>query len=216
MSAAIAVSLEDGGDARAFVDALVSDRTSAEALEAFRAMVLEANTRMNLIGASTLDAFWLRHVIDSAQLLWFAPDARVWADLGTGAGFPGVVLAILLRGRPLTRIHLIESMSKRCAFLADVARILELPVEVHNARAEALRLDVQVVTARACAPLSRLLGYAWPCFERGARGLFLKGRGADEEVARARAIWRFRVLAHPSLSDPAGRVLAVSDVSRRA
>jgi 16S rRNA (guanine527-N7)-methyltransferase len=214
MFAATAVSFEERADARAFVDALVSDRANAEALEAFRGMVLEANRRMNLIGASTLDAFWLRHVIDSAQLLWFAPDARIWADLGSGAGFPGVVLAILLKARHRARIHLIESMSKRCAFLAEVARTLELPVEVHNARAEALSLDVEVVTARACAPLSRLLGYAWPCLKRGARGLFLKGRGADDEIAQARTTWRFSVSTHASLSDSSGRVLAVSDVRR--
>jgi len=212
MFAATAVSLEERAQALAFVETLVCDRANAEALEVFRAMVLEANARMNLIGASTVDAFWLRHIIDSAQLLWFAPEARTWADFGSGAGFPGIVLAILLRSRPRARVHLIESMSKRCAFLAAVAGALELPVEVHNVRAEALRLDVEVVTARACAPLSRLLGYAWPSLQRGALGLFLKGRAADDEIAQARAAWRFRVSAHASLSDPSGRVLAVSDV----
>jgi 16S rRNA (guanine527-N7)-methyltransferase len=105
-----------------------------------------------------------------------APDARTWADLGAGAGLPGVVLAILLKDTPGAKIHLVESMAKRCKFLRAVVDDLGLPVEIHNARAEELDLKVDVVTARACAPMVRLLGYAQPYLKRGATGWFLKGQ----------------------------------------
>ena len=124
-------------------------------LERFRALLTAGNARMNLVGPSTLETFWARHVIDSAQLLWVAPEARVWADLGSGAGLPGLVLAILLRGVEGAHVHLVESMAKRCRFLEEVTGALDLPAQVHNARAEDLKLAVQVVTARACAPPSR-------------------------------------------------------------
>lgn len=185
-----------------------------EALEIYRAMLVQANSETNLVGASTLGAFWTRHYVDSAQLRLFAPDALVWADLGAGAGLPGLVLAILLRGRTGACVHLVESMSKRCRFLEAVARRLDLPVDIHNARAESLELKVEVVTARACAPLTRLLGFAHPYFVGGARGLFLKGAGVQAEIIEARRAWRFKSTLHPSLSDPGGRVLEIDAVSR--
>ena len=155
-------------------------------VEFFRRMLVEANSGTNLVGASTLDDFWRRHFIDSAQLVWFAPDARTWADLGIGAGLPGIILAILMKGRAGARVYLVESMAKRCQFLAEVVRALDLPARVNHARAEALNLEVDVVTARACAPLDRLLGLARPCMTAGARGLFLKG-GAWTRKSRRRA-----------------------------
>ena len=182
--------------------------------EVFRRMLVETNTAMNLVGASTLPVFWLRHFVDSAQLLWIEPEARVWADLGAGAGLPGIVLAILLKGREGAHVHLVESTAKRCAFLTRVVEALDLPATVHNARAESLRLTVDVVTARACAPLNRLLTFAEPYFRAGAKSLFLKGGGVDEELADARKGWRFVSRILPSLSDDRGRVLAVSHVGR--
>jgi 16S rRNA (guanine527-N7)-methyltransferase len=183
-------------------------------LEAYRRMLAQANQTMNLVGSSTLEAFWERHFIDSAQLMWFAPAARVWADLGSGAGLPGLVLAILLKGRQGAKAHLVESMAKRCAFLSQVVAALQLPAVVHHGRAENLRLEVEVVTARACAPLDRLLGYAEPFFARGARGIFLKGAGLDAELETARRHWRFAAEERPSLSDPRGRVLFVEGLAR--
>jgi 16S rRNA (guanine527-N7)-methyltransferase len=147
-------------------------------------------------------------------LLWFEPKALRWADLGAGAGFPGLVLAILLKGREGAKAHLVESMAKRCRFLAQVTEALDLPVEVHNARAESLGLQVDVVTARACAPLTRLLAFAEPTFKRGARGLFLKGQEVDREVAEARKMWRFTADARESLSDPRGRILSIPELAR--
>jgi 16S rRNA (guanine527-N7)-methyltransferase len=185
-----------------------------EAVESYRRMLAQANQQMNLVGDSTLTEFWRRHFVDSAQLLWFAPEARTWADLGSGAGLPGLVLAILLKGRAGAQVHLVESMAKRCRFLNEVVEALDLPAVVHNARAESLALKVEVVTARACAPLDRLLGYARPFFERGARGLFLKGGEVAAEIAEARKAWRFEAETFESLSDPRGRVLSIEGLAR--
>jgi 16S rRNA (guanine527-N7)-methyltransferase len=177
-------------------------------------MLEAANREVNLVGASTLAQFWVRHFIDSAQLLWFAPTSRIWADLGSGAGLPGLVLAILLKGRPGAKAHLVESTAKRCRFLSAVIDRLDLPAVVHQARAETLRLRVELVTARACAPLDRLLGFAEPCFRLGAGGLFLKGADVETELAAARRHWRFEAGYETSLSDERGRLLSIRNLSR--
>jgi 16S rRNA (guanine527-N7)-methyltransferase len=182
--------------------------------ERFRLMLADANSRMNLVGASTLADFWRRHVLDSAQLLPLAPGALKWADLGAGAGLPGVVLAILLKDHAGAKVYLVESMAKRCRFLAEVVDALDLPAEVRHARAETLRLQVDVVTARACAPLARLLEFARPYLVLGAKGLFLKGAEVESEVEQARKSWRFAHATHLSLSDPRGRILEVSELTR--
>jgi 16S rRNA (guanine527-N7)-methyltransferase len=182
--------------------------------ERFRTLLAQANQHMNLVGESTLVDFWSRHFLDSAQLLAFAPGAKTWADLGSGAGLPGLVLAILLKGTPGVRIHLVESVGKRCRFLTEVVGALDLPAKVHHARAENLVLDVEVVTARACAPLGRLLGFAKPSLKQRTKGLFLKGETVDSEVAEARKSWRFAAEVHPSLSDLRGRVLEVTELVR--
>ena len=188
-------------------------------LQAFRDLLADWNTRMNLVGPSALDSFWLRHAYDSAQLRALAPEARIWADLGAGAGFPGLVLAILLKGQPGARVHLVESMAKRCLFLRAVTTALDLPAEIHNARAETARVaGVEVVTARACAPLERLLGFAWPLLGNKradqAVGLFLKGENADRELTEARRVWDFHVESQPSRSDPTGRILRIERLRR--
>lgn len=196
----------------AFLQAIDAGRLAD--IARFRGMLEEANARFNLVGASTLADFQRRHFLDSAQLIQFAPEAGVWADLGAGAGLPGLVLAILLKGQPGAKVHLVESVTKRCRFLAEVAAELALPVEIHNARAENLRLKVEVVTARACAPLTRLLGFAKPYLDLGAKGLFLKGAEVDSEIDEARKSWRFVTRIHPSLSDARGRVVEISELKR--
>jgi 16S rRNA (guanine527-N7)-methyltransferase len=183
-------------------------------LERFRAMVEETNAVMNLVGPRTLPEFWSRHVLDSAQLLKIAPDALTWADLGAGAGFPGVVLAILLKGRPGAQVELVDSLTKRCRFLQSVVDALDLPAVVHNARAESLTLKVEVVTARACAPLTKLLGFSRPYFRLGALGLFLKGEAAEDELIEARKSWKLDADLLPSLSDPRGRVVRIRRLDR--
>jgi 16S rRNA (guanine527-N7)-methyltransferase len=191
----------------------LSDTQLAD-LEAFRSLLFEWNQRMNLVGPSAETTFWGRHVLDSAQLLDHAPGALTYADLGAGAGFPGIVLACLLKGHTGARIHLVESMAKRCRFLEAVVGALNLPAEVHNVRAEDLRLKVDVVTARACAPMIRLLGYAEPYFKQGARALFLKGQDVEAELKEAAKTWRFDASLHPSLSHPQGRIVAMKRVYR--
>jgi 16S rRNA (guanine527-N7)-methyltransferase len=178
-------------------------------LEQLRLMLTDWNARMNLVSAASLPEFWARHAFDSAQLRQIVPTARTWVDIGAGAGFPGLVLAILLKGEPHARVHLVESVAKRCRFLEAVSEALKLPAKVHNARAEALSLKADVVTARAVAPLGRLLAFAQPYMARGAIGLFPKGSGAETEIADAREAWRFSCEIIPSLSDPAGRILKV-------
>jgi 16S rRNA (guanine527-N7)-methyltransferase len=197
-----------------FFEATGATATREADIEAFRSRLAAANETMNLVGASTLGEFWRRHFVDSAQLLWFAPDARVWADLGSGAGLPGLVLAILLKGRSGALVHLVESMGKRCRFLTEVVEALDLPAVVHHARAETLALSVERVTARACAPLERLLAYAEPFFARGAEGLFLKGAEVEREIVEARRAWRFSASTVVSLSDPRGRVLSIGELGR--
>lgn len=203
-------------DAAAF--AAVTNATAGQMtdLERFRGLLEAGTRRMNLVGPSALREFWLRHAFDSAQLRSAAPAARTWADLGAGAGFPGVVLAILLKGTEGAQVHLVESLAKRCGFLAEVVADLGLPAVVHRSRAEELKPTpkVEIVTARACAPLERLLGYAEPFMKAGARGLFLKGRTAEDEVAEAHKRWRFEVALRPSLSDPSGRIVGVERLGR--
>ena len=183
-------------------------------LERFRRLLGEWNGKMNLVGPSAMAQFWPRHVFDSAQLLTLRPEARVWADLGAGAGFPGIVLAILLKGREGAGVHLVESMAKRCRFLSEVVQALALPAQVHNARAEDLGIRVDIVTARACAPLVRLLGYAQPYLKAGATGLFLKGQDVGVELTEAAKYWKFGAELTASVSHPDGRVLQVKGLSR--
>lgn len=183
-------------------------------LERYRELLTEWNGKMNLVGASTLDAFWSRHAWDSAQLLDLAPGAKVWADLGAGAGLPGVVLAILRKGEPDFHVHLVESMAKRCRFLQAVVDELALSATVHNARAEDLSLAVDIVTARACAPLHRLLGYAKPFLTRGATGLFLKGQDVASELEEATRFWDYEADVLASRSDIRGRIVRVRRLGR--
>lgn len=177
------------------------------------------NGRMNLVGPSALASFWPRHAWDSAQLLDHAPEARVWADIGAGAGFPGLVLAILIKPRDRAHVHLVESMAKRCLFLREVAADLDLPVTVHNHRAEEVALPaVQVVAARAVASMPKLLGFAAPLLA-GRRpdqtiGLFLKGTSAEEELTEARQMWDFDAELLPSRSDPSGRIVRIERLRR--
>ncbi len=189
-------------------DAQIADLTR------FQDLLAEWNSVMNLVGPLTIASYWTRHALDSSQLLPLAPEAVTWADLGAGAGLPGVVLAILLKGRAGAKVHLVESMAKRCRFLEVAAKALDLPVEIHNARAEALKLKVDVVTARACAPMTKLLGFAEPYLHRGATGLFLKGQDVATELAEAKRAWSFASELLPSQSDPRGRIVQVKRLSR--
>jgi len=183
-------------------------------LDDFRIRLSEANSVMNLVGPDSLPDFWNRHAWDSAQLLRLAPDAVTWADLGAGAGFPGLVIAILRKHQPGFHMHLVESMAKRCRFLSAVVEALDLPATVHNERAENLALTVDIVTARACAPLHRLLGYARPYLLAGAQGLFLKGQDVVSDMSDAARYWEYEADVVPSLSDERGRIVRVRRLGR--
>ncbi|QSF54578.1 16S rRNA (guanine(527)-N(7))-methyltransferase RsmG [Brevundimonas fontaquae] len=194
-------------------------RTNASAeqiadLEVFRQRLVEANTVMNLVGPDSLPDFWNRHVWDSAQLLDLAPEAKTWADLGAGAGFPGLVLSIMLKGRHGAHVWLIDSLAKRCRFLQEVVDALSLPATVIVGRAEAQSVTCDIVTARAVAPMEKLLGYAQPYFQRGAQGLFLKGERAESELIEARKSWHFEAELAPSQSDVRGRIVTIRSLRR--
>ena len=188
-------------------------------VSAYRDLLGTWNERMNLVGPSAMEAFWLRHAFDSAQLRPLEPHAEIWADLGAGAGFPGLILAILLKQGGAGHVHLVESMAKRCMFLREIVETLRLPATIHNCRAEdAILPAVDVVTARALAPMSRLLSFAWPSLNvKGAAtpvGLFLKGRGVDDELTEATLMWDFQVERILSLSDSSGQIIRVERLRR--
>lgn len=183
-------------------------------LEAFRLRLVVANAVMNLVGPDSLPDFWNRHVWDSAQLLDLAPEAKTWADMGAGAGFPGLVLSIMLKGRDGAHVWLIDSLAKRCRFLREVVDALSLPATVIVGRAEAQSVTCDIVTARAVAPMEKLLGYAQPYFQRGAQGLFLKGERAESELIEARKSWHFEAELAPSQSDVRGRIVTIRSLRR--
>ncbi|MGV1015313.1 MAG: 16S rRNA (guanine(527)-N(7))-methyltransferase RsmG [Methyloceanibacter sp.] len=174
----------------------------------------------NLVAPSTLPVLWSRHFADSAQIRDLAPEARLSLDLGSGAGFPGLVVAILQAGTPDFRMHLVESNRKKCAFLAEVARETAAPVDIHAMRIEELAesdhsLTPDVVTARALAPLPRLLELAAPFFGAETRGLFLKGREAEAEIEEARRGWEFDFRLHPSLTSADSSIVEVRGLRPR-
>ena len=201
-------------DAAAFQDLCSATSAQMADLEALISRLTAVNAVMNLIGPDTLPDVWNRHILDSAQLLDLVPVAATWADLGAGAGFPGLVLAILLKDRADSHVWLVDSLGKRCRFLQEVVDALSLRATVVNGRAEDQRLKVDVVTARALAPMDRLLGYAQPYLQRGAQGLFLKGEKAEAELIEARKVWQFDSLLSVSRSDPRGRIVSVRSLRR--
>jgi len=185
-------------------------RETEEKLEIYARLLREWNEKFNLVASSTIPALWLRHFLDSAQLIKFIPkNSSSLSDLGSGAGFPGMVLAIM--GVP--SVHLIESIGKKANFLGVVAAELGLDVTVHNARTEDIRgLKTDLVTARALKPLPQLLSLAKPLTHKNSICLFLKGQQAEAELTEARKYWTFALEKHSSLSDPSGSVLKISDL----
>ena len=199
----------------AFAEVLKVPRETIHRLERYANLLGHWQKTSNLVAPSTLVSLWSRHFADSAQLLNLAPDARLWLDLGSGAGFPGLVIAILGSGTPGFHMHLVEANAKKCAFLAEVVRATNSPVEIHAVRIEdfaasADTIKPDIVSARALAPLPRLVGLAAPFFGAETRGLFLKGREAEEEVRAARAEWEADFHLHPSLTSRDGKIVEVT------
>ena len=183
-------------------------RETIERLKSFVALLTDWNTRHNLVSARSLEDVWRRHVLDSAQLTHLVPaSSRTLIDLGSGAGFPGLVLAIL---RPDLSVTLMEATAKKCRFLVEADARLQTGVRIVNGRIEdAAHSPFDVVTARACAPLPRLAAYAQRFVGPNTICLFLKGQNVGSELTEARNSWRMNVQSHQSLSDPAGLVLEI-------
>ena len=210
--------------------ALAADRAAALALvpvsretlarlDRFVATLLMWQQRINLIAPGTVRTLWTRHVADSLQLLDLAPSARVWLDLGSGGGFPGLALACALAETPGARVHLVESNGKKAAFLREAVRITGAPAIVHQARIEQMgtKLDepVEVVTARALAPLNELLVLAEPWLKRGVQGLFPKGQDVGGELTEASKYWNIEAVLVPSKTDPHARIVSISRAALR-
>lgn len=191
-------------------------RETIARLETHRRLLAEWSERMNLVGPKEIEAFWQRHALDSAQLIKFAPQAKRWVDLGSGAGFPALVVAAFLADTQGAAVHLVESTGKKAAFLRTVAEEAALPVKVFSERIEGFGAGegpYDVVTARALAPLPRLIPYAKPILDRGAIGLFHKGADLDAELAAAKDALdggAFRADVLESLSDPRGRIVRIT------
>jgi 16S rRNA (guanine527-N7)-methyltransferase len=194
-------------------------RETAARLDQFVALLLQWQRKTNLVANATLPRVWTRHVADSAQLLRFAPDAQAWVDLGAGAGFPGLVIACMLADTPGIMIHLVESIGKKCAFLREVILRLDLPAVVHCQRIEEFSKDFKgvadVVTARALAPLDRLLPLAAPLLKSPGLGLFPKGQDVASELTVASKCWSIQANIEPSVTSSASGIIVVRKLGLR-
>ncbi len=191
-------------------------RETAGRLDAFVALLLRWQATTNLVAPSTLPQLWTRHVADSLQLISLAPDARVWADLGSGGGFPGLVIACALAGTGAT-VHLVESNAKKAAFLREAARVTGAPALVHAVRIEDFLKSpppVDVVTARALAPLPTLLGYIAPLMNEGTQALLMKGQDVGLELTEASKYWRVDAKLVPSVTDTGARIVVIHKLAR--
>lgn len=185
-------------------------------LEAYLALLEKWQGTVNLVGAETLNDPWRRHFLDSAQLKpLLPPAANVVCDIGSGAGFPGLVLAVLDRGGG-RQYHLAEGNARKCAFLREANRTIGAGALIHHGRVEKLpKITADLVVARAVAPLKKLLEYAISVLAKHGQCLFLKGRGWREELTEAEKHWIMKESHFSSLSDPAGTILKLEAISRR-
>jgi 16S rRNA (guanine527-N7)-methyltransferase len=201
--------------ARVLAQQIVSRETISR-LDAFAELLLAWQAKTNLISDSTVSKLWTRHIADSLQLLKLAPKARIWVDLGSGGGFPGLIIACALE--PPAMVHLIESNMKKAAFLREAVRITGAPATVHAERIEDFLQHIQVVpdvvTARALAPLPKLLGYVAPLVEKGAQALLLKGQDVADELTGASKCWKINVELVPSQTDADGRIVVIRGLQR--
>lgn len=187
-------------------------RETLDRLQAYADLLVKWQKSINLVGRSTLDDLWRRHLLDSAQLFPLLPDGvRTLVDFGSGAGFPALVLAIL--GVP--DVHMVESDVRKGAFLREVARVTGTSVTVHSKRIEAMEpFPADVVSARALAPIAQLLDFAAPFLGPKTQCLFLKGQNVEAELTEAYKMWNMSVDRHPSRTEPAATILRLSEVRR--
>jgi 16S rRNA (guanine527-N7)-methyltransferase len=188
-------------------------------LDRYVHLLRQWQAKTNLVAPSTLPNLWTRHIADSLQLLALAPSAKRWADLGSGGGFPGVVLACALADVPEATVHLIERNAKKAAFLREALRVTNAAGVVHlsdigdTVDSNLSRIDC--VTARALAPLHQLIGWAAPLIEKGAKALFLKGQDVELELTEATKYWNIEPRLHSSLTGGHGWIVELDQVERR-
>lgn len=196
----------------------VSPATAAR-LDRYVALLVEWQAKTNLVAPSTLPTLWTRHISDSLQLLSLAPSAKVWVDLGSGGGFPGVVLACALAETPGAMVHLVERNAKKAAFLREAIRVTSAagtvhPVEIGDS-VERIGSRVDCVTARALAPLHQLIGYAETYVRAGAKALFLKGQDVEAELTEATKYWNIQPRLHSSRTGGHGWIVELDRIERR-
>ncbi|MBR1205436.1 MULTISPECIES: 16S rRNA (guanine(527)-N(7))-methyltransferase RsmG [unclassified Bradyrhizobium] len=215
-SAELSVSAKDKAAALALTP--VSRETEAR-LDRYIALLLEWQAKTNLVAPSTLPNLWTRHVSDSLQLLSLAPSAKSWVDLGSGGGFPGVVLACALAETQGARIHLVERIAKKAAFLREAIRVTASPGTVHLAdigdTVDRIAGPIDCVTARALAPLHQLIGFAEPWVKKGAKALFLKGQDVEAELTEATKYWIIEPKLHSSRTGGQGWIVELGSIERR-
>ncbi len=201
-----------------FAEAFHVSRETLDKLCLYEEQLRRWQAVKNLVAQASLDDLWSRHFADSAQLLALAPqDAKIWIDLGSGAGFPGLVVAILMADMPNRKVHLVEANARKCAFLHEIRRLTRAPVEIHNHRITSLAdsdtvVNADVVCARALAPLDKLLRYAVPFFRTQTVGLFPKGKETDKEIQTAKKSWHFEFRKNQSRIDYNGCVIEVRNL----
>jgi 16S rRNA (guanine527-N7)-methyltransferase len=204
--------------AAAFALTPVSRETEAR-LDRYVALLLEWQAKTNLVAPSTLPHLWTRHIADSLQLLTLAPSATRWADLGSGGGFPGIVLACALAESAGAVVHLVERTAKKAAFLREALRVTGSPGTVHLAEigdtVDRLAGLVDCVAARAVAPLHQLIGFAEPLVRGGAKALFLKGRDVEAELTEATKYWNIKPKLHASRTGGHGWIVELDRIERR-
>jgi len=207
------------GDRKRALALISVSRETIVRLDRFVELLLDWQQRMNLIASSTIPIVWTRHIADSLQLLALAPKARIWADLGSGAGFPGLVLACALAEGEGARVHLVENNGKKAAFLREAVRVTGAPAQVHALRVgdfvENSPEPIDVVTARALAPLPELLAMAYPLLKRGSVGLFPKGQDVAVELTAAAKCWKIYASWTQSLTDGRSQIIVVRGLEPR-
>ena len=194
-------------------------RETEERLKKYVDLLLLWQSRFNLVASSTLPILWTRHIADSLQLLPLAPDAKIWVDFGSGAGFPGIPIACALADTTGAIVHLVESVGKKANFLREVVQATGIPAKVHQERVEkfgeSFAETVHVVTARALAPLKILCDQAFPLIAKGAVGLFPKGQDVAAELTEAAKYWKLEASTVPSVTSPDGAIVVVRHVALR-
>jgi 16S rRNA (guanine527-N7)-methyltransferase len=195
-------------------------RETAERLDRYVALLNAWQAKTNLVAPSTLPHVWTRHIADSLQLLDLKPDARIWVDLGSGGGFPGVVLACALAEVAEAKIHLIERNAKKSAFLREAIRVTGSPGVVHLSEigdsVEKWSGRVDCVTARALAPLHQLIGFVEPMVRNGATALFLKGQDVEAELTESTKYWNIKPKLHSSRTGGQGWIVEIDKIERRS